>query len=55
MQTIFKGNLKTAIVNERGTSYRVVFLNHYFETEEEIFFDTFNDAQSYAELWVSQD
>ena len=48
-------NLKTAIVNERGSGFRVVLLNHYFETEEEFFFETFNESIVFAKAWISND
>lgn len=48
-------NLKTAIINERGKAFRVILLNHYFETEEEFYFETIEEAENFAKFWLTTD
>jgi hypothetical protein len=43
---------KVAMVLTRGSNYRVVCLDSFFETEEETFFDVLNKAEDFAEDWV---
>lgn len=48
-------NLKTAIIKERGEGYRVVLLDHYFETEKEYYFDSKKEAEDFANFWLTSD
>jgi len=43
---------KVAMVLGRGSGYRVVCLDSYFETEKETFFDVLYKAEEFAEDWV---
>jgi len=43
---------KVAMVLGRGTGYRVVCLDSYFETEKETYFDVLDTAKDFAEDWV---
>jgi hypothetical protein len=43
---------KVAMVLGRGSGYRVVCLDSYFETEKETFFDVLDKAEEFAEDWV---
>lgn len=53
---ILQKDLKTVLIKNRNSdSYRVILLNHYFETEEEHFFDSFKEAEVFAELWLTTD
>jgi len=44
-----------AFVTERGTEYRVVFIDSYFEIQHEKFCETFLIADFYAKKWVEYD
>ena len=48
-------NCKTALIKERGNGFRVTLLNHYFETEEEFYFDTKKEAEEFASFWLTSD
>ena len=48
-------NCKTVLINERGSGYRVTLLNHYFETEEEFYFDSKKEAENFANFWLTSD
>jgi len=53
---ILQKNLKTVLIKNRNTdSYRVVLLDHYFETEEEFYFDSFKEAETFAKFWLTKD
>ena len=43
---------KVAMVSGRGSGYRVVCLDSYFETEKETFFDVLDTAEEFAMDWV---
>ena len=45
-------NGRCAFVTERGTDYRVVFIDSYFEIQHEKFCNTFGTADFYAKKWV---
>ena len=40
------------MVLTRGSNYRVVCLDSYFETEKEFFFNAIDQAEDFAEDWV---
>jgi hypothetical protein len=44
--------LKVAMVFSRSTSYRVLCLDSYFETQKEFYFEELNTAEDFAEDWV---
>ena len=44
--------IKVAMVFARDTSYRVLCLDNYFETEKESYFEELNTAEDFAEDWV---
>ena len=45
---ILQKDLKTVLIKNRNSdSYRVILLNHYFETIEE--------AESFAKFWLTTD
>lgn len=53
---ILQEGTKTALIRERGeSSYRVVLLDSYFETEKEYFFDTLKEAETFAKFWLTSD
>jgi len=43
---------KISMVLTRGSNYRVVCLDSYFQTEKEFFFDVIDEAEDFAEDWV---
>lgn len=46
---------RCSFVTERGQGYRVVFLDSYFEIENEKFCESFALADFFAKKWVEYD
>jgi hypothetical protein len=45
---------KTALLNPRtlGGDWRIVLINSITETQEELFFDEYDDAKQFIENWL---
>ena len=43
---------RVAMLFTRNTSYRVLCLDNYFETEKEFYFEERSTAEDFAEDWV---
>ena len=55
MHQLQKGN-KLAIIEARTFGgYRVFLYNAYFDTEDELYFDTKKEAEEYANFWITTD
>jgi len=55
MQQLQRGN-KLAIVEARTFGgYRVFLYNAYFDTEDEVYFETKKEADDYAYFWITSD
>jgi len=55
MHQLQKGN-KLAIVQARTFGgYRVFLYNAYFDTEDEVYFETKKEADDYANFWITSD
>jgi len=48
----FSNGNKTAIIYLRNPGYRVVLYDCYTEYTNEVYFDSEQDAEEYAEEWV---
>jgi len=44
---------KYAFLVQRGSGYRVVFIDSYFEKEYEYYFNDFVIAQQYIHSWIN--
>lgn len=55
MIQIQKGN-KTALIQFRSFGgYRVFLYNAYFDTQEEVYFETKTQAEDFANNWLTSD
>ena len=50
----YEQGTRTATVYSRGSGYRIVLLDSYFETQNEKYADTLSDAENIAEDWIYQ-
>lgn len=55
MIQIQKGSKYATIASRTFGGYRVFLYNAYFDTQDEVFFESKKEAEEYVEVWISSD
>ena len=55
MYQIQKGNKIALVAARTFGGYRVFLYNAYFDSEEEVYFETKQEADDYANFWITTD
>jgi len=55
MYQIQKGNKVALVAARTFGGYRVFLYNAYFDSEEEVYFETKQEADDYANFWITTD
>ena len=55
MQQLQRGNKLAFIEPRTFGGFRLFLYNAYFDTEEELYFDSLKEAEEFANLWITLD